>query len=65
MQRKDRAGQGHPVLSSLPPSPPPTVSTSLLSVSVFIHMEYYLAIKRDAFESVLMRWMSLEAIIQR
>ena len=28
-------------------------------------MEYYSAIKRNAFESVLMRWMSLEPIIQR
>ena len=27
-------------------------------------MEYYLAIKRSAFESVLMRWMNLEPIIQ-
>ena len=27
-------------------------------------MEYYSAIKRNAFESVLMRWMSLEPIIQ-
>ena len=27
-------------------------------------MEYYSAIKRDAFESVLMRWMKLELIIQ-
>ena len=27
-------------------------------------MEYYLAKKRNAFESVLMRWMSLEPIIQ-
>ena len=26
--------------------------------------EYYLAIKRNAFESVLMRWMNLEPIIQ-
>ena len=26
-------------------------------------MEYYLAIKRNAFESVLMRWMNLEIII--
>ena len=31
----------------------------------YIHtMEYYLAIKRNAFESVLMRWMNLEPIIQ-
>ena len=27
-------------------------------------MEYYSVIKRDAFESVLMRWMNLEATIQ-
>ena len=28
-------------------------------------MEYYLAIKKNTFESVLMRWMKLELIIQR
>ena len=28
-------------------------------------MEYYSAIKNNAFESVLMRWMKLEPIIQR
>ena len=27
-------------------------------------MEYYSAIKRNAFESILMRWMKLEPIIQ-
>ena len=27
-------------------------------------MEYYLSIKRNAFESVLMRWMNLEPITQ-
>ena len=27
-------------------------------------MEYYLPIKRNAFEPVLMRWMNLEPIIQ-
>ena len=26
-------------------------------------MEYYLAVKRNAFESVLMRWMNLEPIL--
>ena len=31
----------------------------------YIHtMEYYSAIKRNAFESVLIRWMNLEHIIQ-
>ena len=29
-----------------------------------IHMEYYSAIKKNAFESVLIRWMKLEPIIQ-
>ena len=33
-------------------------------VGVIYTMEYYLAIKRNAFESVLMRWMKLEPIIQ-
>ena len=27
-------------------------------------MEYYLAIKKNTFESILMRWMNLEPIIQ-
>ena len=27
-------------------------------------MEHYLAIKKNAFESVLMRWMNLKPIIQ-
>ena len=27
-------------------------------------MEYYLAIKRNTFESIVMRWMNLEPIIQ-
>ena len=31
---------------------------------VCIHMDYYSAIKRNAFESVLIRWMNLESIIQ-
>ena len=33
-------------------------------VVVHITMEYYSAMKRNAFESVLMRWMNLELIIQ-
>ena len=28
-------------------------------------MEYYSAIKRNTFESVLMKWMNLESITQR
>ena len=32
---------------------------------MYIHtMEYYSAIKRNTLESVLMRWMNLESIIQ-
>ena len=33
-------------------------------VVVHIHNRYYSAINRNAFESVLMRWMNLEPIIQ-
>ena len=33
--------------------------------SVYIYtMKYYTAIKKNAFESVLMRWMKLQLIIQ-
>jgi len=31
---------------------------------VHIHKEYYSAIKRNTSESVLMRWMNLEPVIQ-
>ena len=31
---------------------------------IHTHMEYYSAIKRSVFDSVLMRWMKLELIIQ-
>ena len=33
-------------------------------VVIYTRVEYYSAIKRDAFESVLMRWKNLEPIIQ-
>ena len=34
-------------------------------VVIYIYtVEYYSAIKRNTFESVLMRWMNLEPIIQ-
>ena len=32
--------------------------------AVHIHMEYYPAVKKSSSESVLMRWMKLEPIIQ-
>ena len=31
----------------------------------YIYMKYYSAIKRNTFESVLMRWMNIETITQR
>ena len=31
---------------------------------VHVHTEYYSAIKRNTFESVLMKWMKLEPIVQ-
>ena len=33
-------------------------------VVVHVTVEYYSAMKRNIFESVLMRWMNLEPIIQ-
>ena len=33
-------------------------------VMVHIHKEYYSAIKKNTFETVVMRWMELEPIIQ-
>ena len=33
-------------------------------VKCFLTVEYYSAIKKNTFESVLMRWMKLEPIIQ-
>ena len=44
----------HPIPLGLPSAPGPSTYT----------MEYYSAIKKNSFESVLMRWMKLEPIIQ-
>ena len=33
-------------------------------VVVHIHKEYFSAIKRNTFESVLMKWMNLEPVMQ-
>ena len=63
-QRKDRSGQGCPILSSHPALYfSHRVHKSALGVCVYTH-GILLGYKRDAFESVLMRWMSLEPIIQ-
>ena len=36
-----------------------------VNICIYMYiMDYYSAIKRNAFESVLMRWMNLEPIIQ-
>ena len=35
-----------------------------IKLSYICTMEYYSAIKKNTFESVLMRWMNLESIIQ-
>ena len=50
----------------IPPSPSPTESKSLFFIylCLFCCLAYYSAIEKNAFESVLMRWMKLESIIQ-
>ena len=60
---------------NIPPSPSPTESKSqqprcpssdewIRKLWYIYNMKYYLAIKKNSFESVLMRWMKLEPIIQ-
>ena len=41
-----------------------SISYILLKLWYIYTMEYYSAIKKNTFESVLMRWMKLESIIQ-
>ena len=42
----------------------PSTDTQIKKLWYVYTMEYYSAIKRNTFESVLMRWMKLEPIIQ-
>ena len=42
----------------------PSVNEWMRKLWYIYIMEYYSAIKKNAFESVLMRWMKLEPIIQ-
>ena len=42
----------------------PTADEWIRKLWYIYTMEYYSAIKKNAFESVLMRWMKLEPIIQ-
>ena len=60
-----------PFSQIIPPSPTPTESKRLFytSVSLFLsciqgYPYHYSAIKKNTFESALMRWMKLEPIIQ-
>ena len=42
----------------------PSADKWIRKLSYIYTMEYYSAIKKNTFESVLMRWMKLEPIIQ-
>ena len=42
----------------------PSVDEQIRNLWYIYTMEYYSAIKRNTFESILMRWMKLEPIIQ-
>ena len=42
----------------------PDIANKNIGLRYMYTMEYYSAIKRNVFESVLMRWMNLEPIIQ-
>ena len=43
----------------------PSVDEWIRNLWYIYTMEYYSATKKDTFESVLMRWMKVEPIIQR
>ena len=43
----------------------PSVDEWITKLWYIYTMDYYSAIKKNAFESILMRWMKLEPIIQR
>ena len=49
---------------NIPPSPSPTESQSLFCTRYIYRVEYHSAIKENSFESLLMRWMKWEPIIQ-
>ena len=42
----------------------PSADEWIRKLSYIYTMEYYSAIKRNTFESILMRWMNLETIVQ-
>ena len=52
------------LLSEPPGKPFPTTDAWTKKLWYIYTMEYYSAIKRNIFESVLMRWVKLELIIQ-
>ena len=55
-----------PFSQIIPPSPSPSESADewIRKLWYIYTMEYYSAVKKNSFESVLMRWMKLEPIIQ-
>ena len=65
----DAIQPSHPLSSTFPPAPSPSQHQSLVqwvnsSHEVAKVLEYYSAIKKNTFESVLVRWMKLEPTIQ-
>jgi len=53
----------HAIPLGHPSAPAPSILYHASNLYIYT-MEYYSAIKKNTFESVLMRWMKLEPIIQ-
>ena len=54
----------HTIPLGHPSAPAPTADEWVRKLWYIYTMEYYSAIKKNTFESVLLRWMKLEPILQ-
>ena len=61
--KRDTAIKNNTVASTLKQSRCPSADKWIRKLWYIYTMEYYSAMKKDTFESILMKWMKLEPII--